>query len=781
MTITVASFGGHALDSGDYRAHLMPDAFQRTGEHVTVKPPGSWPRSVRVELRERSFELQVKLQPGVDIQDAHEELAGWFATGTEADLVVDFDGTDRTLTCVVIAARPFYPYTGVFTALLEAVDARWKHTSLQTVTTPVTASGQTFALVNDGTATVDDAVITVTPTTAKSVANGWRYAREVIVAWRATRASAGPYPLEITEGWDHAAEVSAGRSLATGDDVRVLVDGVEVPRWWGSHADTDPNSPAARLWIAQAFSPRRTFTLLAAATAGSPADDGELEVEKGGTLGWPSSGAFVLDDEVFTYSGRTESNANGRAAFTGITRGARTSTAATHSAGTTGYWLEHRIQIVYGYTSATAPDARADLEPMLDRSNANLSNTRWVWADFLDSRYPGRAAQWQRVYQARDTQSALILSPSGAPAASLAMEYQSDGQQAGKPAFNVWRMPIPCGTPTSSTLLSGTYGIEKTLAARFLGIDDDGNEFALQETRGPVTAASALSIAAPTRAIFDLLIQGRSQVTLDVPDGVRQNNIAIDSSPSYTTAGSQQFTAEVDGYVYGAMIYVNHAGNLSAVSLWTDSSNAPGERMSDEASVLGLGAGSWGTVAFATPVPVYAGQKFWLRAFSNSAGCTWRGYYGTYGGGISGTAGVVLRSRILTLDAVSEDLARGDDGEQVTLDSPDLRLDSAGVPYVNALARADRYWFRGATIENTSTAQVITFSALCSLNDSIEIDVAAATARNVTTGEPIAGGALEFSDPAGRLELTPGSNTLEFTEAGLVAVTVDVDYRSRWQ
>lgn len=795
MTITVSSFGGHALDSGDYRAFLLADAFQRSGEHVTVKPPGSWPRSVRVELRERAFGLQVQLQPGVTIQDAHDELAGWFAVGTEADLVVDFDGTDRTLTCVVVDARPYEPYTGVFTAILVAVDARWKNTSLQTVTTPITASGQTFALVNDGTATIDDAVITITPTSAKSAANGWRYLREVVVAWRATRASSGAYPLEVTEGWDHAAEVSAGRSLATGDDVRVLVDGVEVPRWWGSHANTDPNSAASTLWIAPAFSPRRTFTLLSAITAGSPANGDDLEVAKGGTLGWPATGAFVLDDEVFEYTGRTESNENGRAAFTGITRAARTSTAATHSASTTGYWLEHRIQIVYGYTSATAPDARADLEPMLDRSDANLSNTRWIWANFRDSRYPGRAAQWQRVYRGLDGRATRILAADGAPLVALVHEYQADGAQAGKPNFDTWRMPLPAGGTTSGTLLSATHAVSDTLALLLTGTDDDGAEFSLSEVSGPVSS-SGLTVAAPTRAVYEVLARTRSQVTNGVVVGSGQFTL-LNSGWSH-----QQWTVHGNGYIKGVDVYlipdsVNR--NISGNGLHADNgSNVPADTTptvggSEVFTFTGTGSGgvtqwkrlpvpSSGSVAV---LPLFDGQKWWTSMLDASGTVAWGTGSFVYPDGISYENGaavnVAFKFRVISTELDFQEGIEADDGDTTTLDAVDIRLDSAGVPYVNALSRVDRYWLRGVEVENVSTGQVITLSALCSLNDSIEIDVAAASARNVTTGEYVAGGALEFSDPAGRLELAPGSNTLKFTEAGLVAVTVDVDYRSRWQ
>jgi hypothetical protein len=213
-----------------------------------------------------------------------------------------------------------------------------RSTSQQSVTEQVTATGQSWDIVNDGNGPEQNPVFTLIPTTQKAAGDAYLYKREVVIANKVARTFAN-YALDVTNGGlDTAALVTATKMQADVDDLRVLVDGVEVTRWIGENAATDANSATTTVWINLTLSPGIITGLLAAISAGTPSDGSDLEVTRGGTAGFPRTGAVLVGDEVIEYDGITASNTNGRAAFLNIKRGRRNTTAASHSAGDAVYW-----------------------------------------------------------------------------------------------------------------------------------------------------------------------------------------------------------------------------------------------------------------------------------------------------------------------------------------------------------------------------------------------------------------------------------------------------------
>jgi hypothetical protein len=125
----------------------------------------------------------------------------------------------------------------------------------------------------------------------------------------------------------HAEDVAIKHSegLENGDDIQVWWNGARVPkedRWLGG-----ANTASMRPWINVAIPPKQTVTLKADATAGSPADGGNLEANEDIAL-WPESGFVVIGTEVITYQSRDLANRR----FDTIERGAWGTTAASHSA-----------------------------------------------------------------------------------------------------------------------------------------------------------------------------------------------------------------------------------------------------------------------------------------------------------------------------------------------------------------------------------------------------------------------------------------------------------------
>jgi len=207
----------------------------------------------------------------------------------------------------------------------------------------------------------------------------------VRVLWRAG-VGATNYPTDICgDGLDTDALVTASKMQADGDDLRVLVDGVEVDRWLDGI-----NTTTTKVWC------NLTWQAAVSATLGTAiASSGAITTIDASTdiSGYPASGLLMIDDEVFTYTGRSSSAKQ----FTGVTRAAKGTSMAAHTTADTIYWLQHEIYILYGNASAAAPTVDGTKEPMFELDHS--TNGSWVYEAFYDatSGYGSRPGAWTRV------------------------------------------------------------------------------------------------------------------------------------------------------------------------------------------------------------------------------------------------------------------------------------------------------------------------------------------------------------------------------------------------
>lgn len=790
MTVTIEQFGDRDLQTSTYAALPLESLWTRAGGPVVVQAPGMWPRHIRTNAQAKNVTVEIAILAG-EVNDARRELMEWFPIGQTGELLVDDDGTRKVLDCTVIQTNPFARGQAVFGVTLQAADPRWRGADVTTASASIAASGTSVTATNPGNTTDDAPVITITPRTAKAATSGYLYRVRSIVAWRATRES-GNYAIELTENWDHAAEVSASRSQSDGDDVRVLVDGLEVPRWFGEHADHDANDNETNVWINASFQPRKTAVTVAAITAVSPATDGDLEVTRGGTAGWPREGVILIEDEVILYSGITRANSNGREAFTGITRAAWNTTAAAHSASTTMYWVEHEIEIVYGHTGVSAPDARGDLKPLLDLTSTTTSNLRHEWLNFADDTYPGRSMQWGRRIRSNDDQADKILAPGGSPAANMTFEYQSNGASSGKPNFNAWYRDFPTGTGSSGgNVISWTRALADTLGLDVIGIDDSGAEISLARYNGALASGSA-NVTAPTNSVYRVECQAYNQVVARRPDG-----------PAYTgtfnldaTNGNfgQQFTTGDEALeLVGATVQITGtAADVITAHFEADGSVADAPSGTDFVSDTTVAAGGAEHIVHDfTPFTLQPNREYWI-CWDDGAGGTSLIRYGDLGytGGVARLSGSnrnyqCTNFRILGRKAATatnltrcDDNCLGDDGDQVTLDAVTVHLSSTETPYVALKSRESVYRLQG-TLYNETTGQQITLDCVTELNAPIEIYVDQAYTQDAMAGRSLPG--VVFSDPESKFVLAPGANTIRFVESGVAGVDVSLDYYGRWE
>jgi len=193
---------------------------------------------------------------------------------------------------------------------------------------------------------------------------GSKYHRFYAVRWRITTAQ-DLYPVDIASAsLNTAALVTAGKMNSSGNDLRVLLDGEEVDRWIGN-----ANTTTTRVWIALDFDADIPMTLNGDITATATS-----LVVSGTITSLPTSGIIQIGSEIITYTGKSSQT------LTGLTRGAKGSTAAAHSSGANVYWIQHDVEMVYGNPDASAPTLNSEYSPAFD---ADIStNELWYFSSF---------------------------------------------------------------------------------------------------------------------------------------------------------------------------------------------------------------------------------------------------------------------------------------------------------------------------------------------------------------------------------------------------------------
>lgn len=804
MTITIESFDGFDLNNSTYTASFPYEAgaMDRAVTPVVLDVIGGFPRTEGTDPQPITFQIRVIIAGTMTTE--MDSLKQYLAPGTEGDLVVTFDATTRVRDCTVVGVYPFAGSRNQMMISLIAADPRWRSASTTATANNFTASAQTMNVTNAGNAIEDKPIIVLKPTTNKAAANSWKYRRYAVVTNRVKRALTD-WPIDITNGGiDHAALVTAVKSQADGDDVRVLQDGVEIPRYFGEHANNDANSTLTKVWATPKFSAMREAHLLATITDSVPANGGDLEVQRSEARFWPKSGYLLnpTSNEVFSYTGWTEKNASGNAAFTGINRARMGTAAAAGTAADQLLRVEHKLELIYGHTGIAAPEARPSLKPLLDLTSSTLTNIRHEWINWWDDTYPTRPAQWARKFEARDVQSAYMHSNRGSPATTADFLYNYYNPPTDRDVFNVMRRAIPVGTSGAAGQIVFNRVVDSSLLVKILGVMDDGVEHLLGTLQGPLTSANFTS--AFVQKCYEVGLYARSAVVMSTPQ--------MDGSPLAEQLNSATYYSQVNalntaGNLYG--IFKNESGNdLNVygvevlawqpttphtdivVSAWADNAGVPSGNTLGVVTIAAASLSSfpeWLSVAFARPFPWIADQIIHLNVQSGSGSSSntlWAKQPMTH-------VEFPMRAARFKAEQDMATYARAEGGggtglyaptsaDNVTIDTAYVLLDSTGVPDFMLSAEADCYWLNG-TLVNQTTSQELAFGLYVTTNDEIEVDVGARTVTNLTTGE---GGLLYGVTPTDAdawFSLVDGINVIRLDETGLAAMTVTFTHYDRWE
>lgn len=278
----------------------------------------------------------------------------------------------------------------------------------------------------------------------------------------------------------HADDVQINQSLiqADGDDIRVFVDGKQVPCWvYGV------GTSAQKVWISLDLKAKVETELKTAVDGGALADGIVLK----NTNKFPDKGLILIGTELLRYTGRN----NAEATLTGITRGANGTTAAAHSANVGVYFIEHEIWIYYGNITLDDPVATSvgnypnwDLKkPIMALSSTNVS---WVYASFRDSAGQ-RAGSWSRAVLDTDnnndtanktrcyTGARNAMANPATEMGAIISAWKSGASWKSDNATLIWSIYNPCGF-TTVTASGEKYRVTTNWPAKaYLEYSDDGD------------------------------------------------------------------------------------------------------------------------------------------------------------------------------------------------------------------------------------------------------------------------------------------------------------------
>ena len=439
------SYRGFRLNSGG-----VSSAFDRTWQRpslsvITVKRQGRAPKVTAVEQEAWTLPALGILIDGNDAEGDEALRRGLLKAfdsraGAGPLIVTDEDGgNERYMYVVCQSLEQESGKAGFgFTATLVADDEPfWESVDEVAVSQAINVgTGTTFVVANGGDVDVEPR-ITVGPHPGKTGTNHWKYRRFVPVFWPSGRG-ARDYAYELTDDVGFNTSALIPSKLTDESGLGVIVDGVEVDRWFAAAYSLPGGfaSTTTRIWANLDFQ-RGLSTTLQTAIASSGT---VTEIAAGSDISaWPAAGIIQIDFERFAYTGRDLY----RNVFTGVSRAAYSSTTQGHAAGNTMHWLQHEVWIVYTPGLNVAKTTDDSRKPLIDL--ANSSNASWVWEVFASAAQPNRTAQWTPVVNG----TATIFS--GLYYTATTDPYQVAGinvpEVGAKLAENMgrWQVYLPCG------------------------------------------------------------------------------------------------------------------------------------------------------------------------------------------------------------------------------------------------------------------------------------------------------------------------------------------------
>ncbi len=437
---TVKTWDGININDGINYICIIPDdaPFMPSVEARFVKRSDNFPHYAGKNFDMVKIPLVLKTLK----KDLTASIRRMFDTSniTPKRLVVTYDeiGEDVYIEGVPITVE--LEGTSKFEIILAVADPIWKSVEIQETTATVSDANPSIQL--DITSALE---VYPTYTIQPSIGiDGYRFMRFVKI-WNKLNERLTSYPLDITNGGlDTASLVTQGKMLANGNDLRVFVDGAEVPRWI-----TDMNTSATKVWIIVDLPAKMETKLGAVIPANGSINEIIIQPTKTNDdilRKMPTAGIVEIDNEIFTYNAIDLVQRK----LYGVTRAQKGTTAAVHLAGATVKLIPRDIWLVYGNQLADEPEQDNTYKPLFNLTTS--SNTQWI--------YPGdgfwassglRTGAWNpAVVVSTGKTSRYYTAGEGAdidPAMRMGCEmniWERNGNVMGESARIVWVLSNPC-------------------------------------------------------------------------------------------------------------------------------------------------------------------------------------------------------------------------------------------------------------------------------------------------------------------------------------------------
>lgn len=423
---------------------------------VKTERPGKSPVHAYAQPQSRPLFLWIRLLPGTATVETPggadvvltlvDQLQSWFSetVGQQWLVAEDASGQLRRIRAIRTTMEPDTDWTR-WNIQLESDYGLWESvqeegTEYQGVV--ATEAEPTFTIQARGSMPAHP-TITMTPVAVKAAVESPRYRRRIISANRIDRnvdTPNGGYPVDITGGGiDTDALLTAGKLLSNFDDLRVIIDSQERDRW----IDTPAVDPSSAVWINWAWRSGKSVALAEPVDA----DDTILRTNAfNGFGGWERRGALLLGTEAMLYERSLTDIYE-----VSVTRGALSTTAASHAAAATIRWIQHPYSdLLYGFSNAGEAPAPLNRKPVFDLLQSD--NNSWYWpAGPFFNQNDLRTGTFFRMYTNDN------------PGAPFLRCYESGGKiwienaypEAGKPRANNFYIDVPCGLSlTEAAILS---------------------------------------------------------------------------------------------------------------------------------------------------------------------------------------------------------------------------------------------------------------------------------------------------------------------------------------
>jgi len=387
----------------------------------------------------------------------------WFDETDQTKRVLiakDLDDSNKQyyVYCTVTAFRHETPNTVVVSLYTD--NPIWEAVTASAYSLGVVSSGDHSAATVGGNRFARP-VITLTPTgNHMGATGGTDYAYQKFVPVRNyTDAKLKNYYVNLTDtGLNTQALIAASKMLVTGNDWRVMVDGIEVPRWIGGI-----NTTTSKMWICANWEPRIVLT-----TSANILNTGTASIQIANTKAnqaaikrLPDNALIMIENELIQLGELLEVNNTILMQLQVEERAARGTTIAAHASGSTIYWVQHDIMMYYGNPTAGAPDIDVNYDNVVAPSfslTASSNTVRAFTSTFTDidkvkgdefspsvTRTTGRTSEYYTA-----TQGAKA-NPATAMGISL-KAYQAGGRWQSETAIGAWTYYNPCGiTGVTST------------------------------------------------------------------------------------------------------------------------------------------------------------------------------------------------------------------------------------------------------------------------------------------------------------------------------------------